>query len=141
MPKGVNRSNHIVPCSVLPARFICAAMPMLISILPLIGMQFLASHLMEGLLLAFGVGFWTLRCDPFLSYQHRDIRPVIALALGTLLIAGGFFFCPGKLGALLRLDRSHRHRHRPSAQHPFLQALRSYARLNEKRSSAKLNEK
>ncbi len=69
-------------------------MPMLISILPLIGMQFLASHLLEGMLLAFGVGFGIYGVIRSYIYQHRDIRPVIFLVAGTLLIAGGFFFAP-----------------------------------------------
>ncbi len=55
------------------------------------------SHLMEGLLLAFGVGFGLYGVIRSYIYQHRDIRPVIALALGTLLIAGGFFFAPENL--------------------------------------------
>ena len=52
---------------------------------------------MEGLLLAFGVGFGLYGVIRSYIYQHRDIRPVIALALGTLLIAGGFFFAPENL--------------------------------------------
>ncbi|MBP6640927.1 MAG: MerC domain-containing protein [Bacteroidia bacterium] len=95
--KGVNRSNRISALLSLACAIHCAAMPMLISILPLIGMQFLASHLMEGLLLAFGVGFGLYGVIRSYIYQHRDIRPVIALALGTLLIAGGFFFAPENL--------------------------------------------
>ena len=72
----------------------CAATPMLISVLPLIGMQFLASHLMEGLLLAFGVGFGIYGVVRAYWMQHRDIRPVVVLGIGTSLIAFGFFFAP-----------------------------------------------
>jgi predicted MFS family arabinose efflux permease len=67
---------------------------MLISVLPLIGMQFLASHLLEGVLLAFGVGFGAYGVLRGYFNQHRDIRPVWALGAGATLIAIGFFFAP-----------------------------------------------
>ena len=92
--KGINRSNRISALLSLACAIHCAAMPMLISILPLIGMQFLASHLLEGMLLAFGVGFGIYGVIRSYVYQHRDIRPVIFLATGTVMIAGGFFFAP-----------------------------------------------
>jgi predicted MFS family arabinose efflux permease len=67
---------------------------MLISILPLIGMQFLASHLMEGVLLSFGVGFGAYGVLRGYFTQHRDIRPVLFLIFGTTLISFGYFFAP-----------------------------------------------
>lgn len=92
--KTVDRSNRISALLSLACAIHCAAMPMLISILPLIGMQFLASHLMEGMLLAFGVGFGAYGVLRAYFYQHHDIRPVIALTTGAALIAFGFFFAP-----------------------------------------------
>ena len=90
--RNVERSNRISALLSLACAIHCAAMPMLISVLPLIGMQFLASHLLEGMLLAFGVGFGAYGVLKSYFMQHHDIRPVIALISGALMIAVGFFF-------------------------------------------------
>ncbi len=95
--QNVARSNRISALLSLACAIHCAAMPMLISILPLIGMQFLASHLLEGLLLAFGVGFGAYGVLRSYFTQHRDLRPVIALLSGVALITFGFFFASESL--------------------------------------------
>jgi MerC mercury resistance protein len=75
----------------------CMATPMLISVMPLIGMQFLASHLLEGVILLFGVGFGVYGVMKAYFTQHHDPRPVVALAMGCLLILVGFFFADESL--------------------------------------------
>jgi hypothetical protein len=90
--RSTDRSSRISALLSIACAIHCAAMPLLISVLPLIGMQFMASHLMEGMLLAFGVGFGIYGVMKAYFTQHRDIRPVVALALGTSLIVVGFFF-------------------------------------------------
>jgi MerC mercury resistance protein len=92
--QNVDRSSRLSAILSITCAIHCALMPMLISILPLIGMQFLASHLLEGLLLSFGIGFGAYGVLRGYFTQHRDIRPVLALAVGTCLIAIGFFFAP-----------------------------------------------
>lgn len=90
--KAVDRSNRISALLSLACAIHCAATPMLISVLPLIGMQFLASHLLEGVILLFGMGFGAYGVMRAYFYQHHDRRPVIALLLGATLITIGFFF-------------------------------------------------
>lgn len=92
--KTIDRSNRISALLSLACAIHCAAMPMIISVLPLIGMQFLASHLLEGLMLAFGVGFGAYGVLRAYWTQHHDLRPVAALGIGVCLIAFGFFFAP-----------------------------------------------
>ena len=92
--KTIDRSSRISALLSLACAIHCAAMPMIISVLPLIGMQFLASHLLEGVMLAFGVGFGAYGVLRAYFDQHRELRPVVALAVGTALIALGFFFAP-----------------------------------------------
>lgn len=92
--KGVERSNRISALLSLACAIHCAAMPLLISVLPLVGMQFLASHLMEGLLLAFGVGFGAYGVMRSYFTQHHELGPVIALGIGVSLIVSGFFYAP-----------------------------------------------
>jgi hypothetical protein len=87
--KNVDRSNRISALLTLACAIHCAAMPMLISVLPLLGLQFLASHLLEGILLAVGIGFGAYGVLRAYFTQHRDIRPVIVLAVGTVLILLG----------------------------------------------------
>lgn len=95
--KTIDRSNRLSAFLSLACAIHCAAMPMLISILPLVGMQFLASHLLEGGMLAFGVGFGAYGVIRAYLYQHRDKRPVVALVAGAVLITYGFFFAPEAL--------------------------------------------
>ncbi len=95
--KSIARSNRVSALLSIACAIHCALMPMVISILPLIGMQFLASHLLEGMMLAFGVGFGVYGVLRSYFTQHRDIRPVIALVTGVVLITLGFFFAPESL--------------------------------------------
>jgi MerC mercury resistance protein len=92
--QNTDRSSRLSALLSIACAIHCALTPMLISILPLIGMQFLASHLLEGVLLAFGVGFGAYGVLRGYFYQHRDIRPVLALGAGVTLITIGFFFAP-----------------------------------------------
>jgi uncharacterized membrane protein YfcA len=64
---------------------------MLISVLPLLGLQFLASHLLEGILLSVGIGFGAYGVLRAYFKQHRDIRPVVVLCVGAILIVLGMF--------------------------------------------------
>ena len=92
--RNTDRTNRISAFLSLACAIHCALTPMLISVLPLIGMQFLASHLLEGLLLAFGVGFGAYGVLRSYFTLHHDMRPVTALLIGMALITFGFFFAP-----------------------------------------------
>jgi hypothetical protein len=64
----------------------CAAMPMLVGLLPIVGLSFLASEQAEWSLvgLSLCVGIWSL----LLSYarKHRHWRPLLIFAFGASLI-------------------------------------------------------
>lgn len=90
----IERSNRVSAILALACAIHCAAMPMLISVLPLIGMQFLASHLMEGLLLAFGIGTGAYGIVRTYLQHRRESLPLTVFGIGTLLVAVGYFFAP-----------------------------------------------
>lgn len=69
----------------------CAALPLVITILPLIGMEFLANPLMEIAMICLSViiGAWSL----VRSYtRHKNLAPLLVLLIGFSLIASGHFF-------------------------------------------------
>jgi hypothetical protein len=76
-------------------------MPLVISVLPLVGMQFLASHLLEGIILAFGLGFGAYGVLRAYFYQHRYFPPVAFLGVGAILVCVGFFFAAEAIEPIL----------------------------------------
>jgi hypothetical protein len=90
--KTVDRSNRISAILSLACAIHCALMPIVFSALPLVGMQFLASHLLEGIILALGLGFGAYGVLKAYFYQHRYFPPVAVLGVGAVLIGVGFFF-------------------------------------------------
>lgn len=92
--KNISRSSRISALLSLTCAIHCALTPMLLSMLPLLGLQFLASELLEIILLSFGIGFGAYSVLKAFFTQHRDLRPVIALVIGASLIVAGMFFVP-----------------------------------------------
>lgn len=95
--KNIDRSSRISALLSLTCAIHCALTPMLLSVLPLLGLQFLASHLLEFILLSFGVGFGAYSVLKAYFRQHHDIRPVLALVVGAGLIFSGMFLVPESL--------------------------------------------
>ncbi len=95
--KNISRSSRISALLSITCAIHCALTPMLLSMLPLLGLQFLASELLEIVLLSFGVGFGAYSVLKAYFTQHRDLRPVIALTIGAALIFTGMFLVPESL--------------------------------------------
>jgi len=80
----------------------CAALPFLITILPLLGMEFLALPHIEVsmIVLSLVIAVWSLTS----SYRaHKSLMPAILLALGFLLIFSGHLFFEHIEAALIPL--------------------------------------
>lgn len=75
----------------------CAAMPFLLSVLPLLGMEFLASHFLEIAMLSAGLGFGAYGILKAYFQTHRHPLPVALLALGASLVISGMFLIPESL--------------------------------------------
>ncbi|MEH3115447.1 MerC domain-containing protein [Pedobacter terrae] len=69
----------------------CAALPFLITVLPLWGMEFLANEAVEITMIAFSliIGIWSLSAA--YRKQHRSIIPILVLVTGFTCIAFGHF--------------------------------------------------
>jgi MerC mercury resistance protein len=64
----------------------CAAMPLLIGLLPLVGLGFLASDHTEWALAGFSLGVGSLSLIPSYARKHRQWRPLLLFAFGASLI-------------------------------------------------------
>jgi hypothetical protein len=64
----------------------CAAMPLLIGLLPLVGMSFLASEVAEWSLVSLSLGVGSLSLLPSYARKHRQWRPLLIFAFGAGLI-------------------------------------------------------
>ena len=90
---SIERSGRISAILSLACAIHCALMPLVITLLPLVGMQFLASHTVEFAMLAFGLGFGGY--GVFKGYRsHRNRRPLAAVMLGSILVLTGLFLVP-----------------------------------------------
>jgi predicted MFS family arabinose efflux permease len=96
-PKNIDRSSRISALLSLACAIHCALTPMLISVLPLLGLEFLASHMLEFVLLGFGLGFGAYSILKGYFSQHHELRPVWVFAIGAALIISGMFFVPEAL--------------------------------------------
>jgi len=64
----------------------CAAMPLLIGLLPLVGLGFLASDQTEWALAGLSLGVGSLSLIPSYARKHRQWRPLLLFAIGASLI-------------------------------------------------------
>jgi MerC mercury resistance protein len=75
----------------------CALMPLVITVLPIIGLEFLASHALEVIILAGGLGFGAYGVARAYFKYHRDLLPVGLLLAGSSLVVSGLFLVPEHL--------------------------------------------
>jgi uncharacterized membrane protein YfcA len=64
----------------------CAAMPLLIGLLPLVGLDFLAEEQTELALAGLSIGVGSLSVIPSYARKHRQWRPLLLFAFGASLI-------------------------------------------------------
>jgi ABC-type Fe3+-siderophore transport system permease subunit len=64
----------------------CAAMPLLIGLLPFIGLSFLADQHTESLLVGLSMGIGILSLGPSYARKHRQWRPLLLFISGACLI-------------------------------------------------------
>jgi hypothetical protein len=75
----------------------CALMPLVVTVLPIIGLEFLASHAIEVLILIGGLGFGAYGVAKAYFNHHRDFLPVGLLLAGSALVVAGLFLVPEHL--------------------------------------------
>ncbi|MGH9753672.1 MAG: MerC domain-containing protein [Blastocatellia bacterium] len=64
----------------------CAAMPLLIGLLPLVGLGFLAGEQTEWALAGLSIGVGSLNLTPSYARKHRQRRPLLLFAFGAGLV-------------------------------------------------------
>ena len=94
----------------------CAVMPLIVALLPLLGLSFLASEPVEWALLAASatLGSWSL-CLGFRQHKSRRVFMILGVAL-ALLVAGRIFHEP-------HLGGHHLHEHHYGIWGPILMVL------------------
>lgn len=89
----IERSGRISAILAIACAIHCALMPLLISVLPLLGMQFMGSHAFEIGMMGLGIGFGIYGVAR--AYQrHRRWLPSQIVASGSLFVVIGLFFAP-----------------------------------------------
>jgi len=84
------RLDHLGVMASVACAIHCAALPLVITALPLLGLEFLANIWVEIVMICLSllIGIWSLGS----SYpKHRKILPVVILLAGFLLIGTGHF--------------------------------------------------
>lgn len=101
-PVKTSRLDQIGITASLACAIHCAALPFLISILPLWGLSFLADSWVEiGMIcLSLLIGFWSLGTS---FPKHKKIIPMGVLLLGFVLIAAGHYFIENLEAVLIPL--------------------------------------
>lgn len=90
---SIERTGRISAILAVVCAIHCALMPLVITLLPLVGMQFLASHEVEIVLLGLGLGFGIYGVGKgFLTHSNR--LPLAVVLLGVALVLSGLFFVP-----------------------------------------------
>jgi len=64
----------------------CAAMPLLVGLLPVVGLGFLAEEQTEWALVGLSIGIGSLSLIPSFARKHRQWRPLLLFAFGASLI-------------------------------------------------------
>jgi hypothetical protein len=88
MPAGT-RLDQIGAAASLVCAVHCAAMPLLIGLLPLVGLSFLAGEQTEWALAGLSMGVGSLSLIPSYERKHRRRRPLLLFAFGAGLIIAG----------------------------------------------------
>jgi len=81
-----NRLDQMGAAASLACAAHCAAMPLLIGLLPLAGLGFLAEERAEWALAGLSIGVGSLRLIPSYARKHRQWRPLLLFAFGAGLI-------------------------------------------------------
>lgn len=81
-----NRLDRLGAATSLACAVHCAAMPLLIGLLPLVGLSFLASEAAEWSLVSLSLGVGSLSLLPSYARKHRQWRPLLLFAFGASLI-------------------------------------------------------
>lgn len=99
----------------------CALMPLVVTLLPLLGLSFLASEPVEWALLAASatLGSWSL-CLGFRQHRSRRVFMILGVAL-ALLVAGRIFHQPHFYG--FHVGEHHSHERHFGAWGPILMVL------------------
>jgi MerC mercury resistance protein len=64
----------------------CAAMPLLVGLLPFVGLSFLVKEQTEWALIGLSLGIGSLSLPPSYARKHRQWRPLLLFAFGAILI-------------------------------------------------------
>lgn len=81
-----NRLDRLGAAASLACAAHCAAMPLLVGLLPLVGLGFLAKEQTEWVLIGISLGFGILSLTPSYARKHRQWRPLLLFAFGASLI-------------------------------------------------------
>lgn len=81
-----NRLDRLGAAASLACAAHCAAMPLLVGLLPLIGLGFLAEEHTELALVGLSIGVGSLSLIPSYARKHRRWRPLLLFAFGASLI-------------------------------------------------------
>jgi MerC mercury resistance protein len=81
-----NRLDRLGAAASLTCAAHCAAMPLLIGLLPLVGLSFLAKEQTEWALVGLSFGVGSLSLIPSYARKHRRWRPLMLFAFGASLI-------------------------------------------------------
>jgi hypothetical protein len=81
-----NRLDRLGAAASLACAAHCAAMPLLIGLLPLVGLGFLAEQRTEWALAALSIGIGSMSLIPSYARKHRQWRPLLLFAVGASLI-------------------------------------------------------
>ncbi|RFZ84072.1 MerC domain-containing protein [Mucilaginibacter terrenus] len=100
-PKPSRKLDHIGMTASTLCAIHCAAVPVLFTSLPLMGMEFLANPVVEWtmILLALVVGVWAIGGS--YSRSHHKILPVLLLIAGFVIIILGHLFTKSTLEAII----------------------------------------
>jgi MerC mercury resistance protein len=81
-----NRLDRLGAAASLACAAHCAAMPLLVGLLPLIRLSFLAEEQTEWALVGLSMGVGSLSLIPSYARKHRQWRPLLLFAFGASLI-------------------------------------------------------
>jgi hypothetical protein len=81
-----DRLDRLGAAASLACALHCAAMPLLVSLLPLVGLSFLAKEQTEWALICLSLGLGSLSLLPSYARKHRRLRPLLLFAFGASLI-------------------------------------------------------
>jgi hypothetical protein len=81
-----NRLDRLGAAASLACAAHCAAIPLLIGLLPLVGLGFLAEERTEWALAGLSIGVGSLSLIPSYARKHRQWRPLLLFAFGASMV-------------------------------------------------------